>query len=102
MPPRVRASPQSDSERVDEHLKGRRLLTPARAIQEEPRKRRAPVLEDADELAARDVFGRVLFRRESQSDAVQRGPEREIDSAASQITVEWARYPKHLEQMTGR
>src|SRR5712692_7021282 len=27
---------------------------------------------------------------------------REIDSAASLITVEGARYPKHLEQMTGR
>jgi aryl-alcohol dehydrogenase-like predicted oxidoreductase len=27
---------------------------------------------------------------------------REIDGAASQITVEGARYPKHLEQMTGR
>jgi aryl-alcohol dehydrogenase-like predicted oxidoreductase len=27
---------------------------------------------------------------------------REIDSAASQITVEGARYPEHLEQMTGR
>jgi aryl-alcohol dehydrogenase-like predicted oxidoreductase len=27
---------------------------------------------------------------------------REIDSAASQITVQGARYPEHLEQMTGR
>ena len=27
---------------------------------------------------------------------------REIDRAASQITVEGARYPEHLEQMTGR
>jgi aryl-alcohol dehydrogenase-like predicted oxidoreductase len=27
---------------------------------------------------------------------------REIDSAASQITVQGARYPKKLEQMTGR
>jgi aryl-alcohol dehydrogenase-like predicted oxidoreductase len=26
----------------------------------------------------------------------------EIESAASTITVEGARYPKHLEQMTGR
>jgi hypothetical protein len=48
-------------------------------MQEEARKRRAPVLEDADEFAARDVFGRVLFQRESQSHAVQRGPERELD-----------------------
>jgi aryl-alcohol dehydrogenase-like predicted oxidoreductase len=27
---------------------------------------------------------------------------REIDSAASKITVHGARYPEHLEQMTGR
>jgi aryl-alcohol dehydrogenase-like predicted oxidoreductase len=27
---------------------------------------------------------------------------REIDGAASKITVEGARYPEHLEQMTGR
>jgi aryl-alcohol dehydrogenase-like predicted oxidoreductase len=27
---------------------------------------------------------------------------REIDSAASKITVQGARYPEHLEQMTGR
>jgi aryl-alcohol dehydrogenase-like predicted oxidoreductase len=27
---------------------------------------------------------------------------REIESAASQITVQGARYPEHLEQMTGR
>jgi hypothetical protein len=26
---------------------------------------------------------------------------REIDSAASKITVQGARYPEHLEQMTG-
>ncbi|HKV40567.1 MAG TPA: aldo/keto reductase, partial [Blastocatellia bacterium] len=26
----------------------------------------------------------------------------EIDSAASEITVQGARYPEHLEQMTGR
>jgi aryl-alcohol dehydrogenase-like predicted oxidoreductase len=30
------------------------------------------------------------------------GDLREIDSAASQITAEGARYPEHLEQMTGR
>ena len=27
---------------------------------------------------------------------------REIEAAASQITVQGARYPEHLEQMTGR
>jgi aryl-alcohol dehydrogenase-like predicted oxidoreductase len=27
---------------------------------------------------------------------------REIDGAASKITVQGARYPEHLEQMTGR
>jgi aryl-alcohol dehydrogenase-like predicted oxidoreductase len=27
---------------------------------------------------------------------------REIDSAASKITVQGARYPEHLERMTGR
>jgi hypothetical protein len=27
---------------------------------------------------------------------------REIESAAAQITVQGARYPEHLEQMTGR
>jgi len=27
---------------------------------------------------------------------------REIESAASKITVQGARYPEHLEQMTGR
>jgi aryl-alcohol dehydrogenase-like predicted oxidoreductase len=30
------------------------------------------------------------------------GDSREIDSAASRITVQGARYPEHLEQMTGR
>jgi aryl-alcohol dehydrogenase-like predicted oxidoreductase len=36
--------------------------------------------------------------------AIELAPDdlREIDSAASQITVHGARYPEHLEQMTGR
>ena len=36
--------------------------------------------------------------------AVQLTPDdlREIESAASKITVQGARYPEHLEQMTGR
>jgi aryl-alcohol dehydrogenase-like predicted oxidoreductase len=36
--------------------------------------------------------------------SVQLTPEdlREIDSAASQITVQGARYPEHIERMTGR
>jgi len=47
-----------------------------------------------------------LNRLEENLGAVSVGltPEdlREIDNAASQITVEGARYPEHLEQMTGR
>ena len=27
---------------------------------------------------------------------------REIESAASKITVEWARYPEHLQKLVGR
>ena len=73
------ASGSSDSEHVDQRLKGRRLVTPARVVKEEAVERRAPVLEYPHEPAPRDVFGRVLFQRESQSDAIQRGPERELD-----------------------
>ena len=61
---RVDDRPRSDSERLDERLKGGRLLTPARVIQEEPVEGRAPVLEDPHELPPRDGFGRVLLEQE--------------------------------------
>src|SRR5262249_12089812 len=70
---------RSDSQGLDHRLKGRRLLTPARVIQEEAREPRAPVLEDAHELAPGDVGRRVLLQRVSEPQTVQRGPARKRD-----------------------
>src|SRR5437773_7645498 len=51
----------SESERVDERLKRRRLMTSAWIVQEVAVERRAPVLEDPHEPAARYVFGQSLL-----------------------------------------
>src|SRR5947207_12415077 len=63
----TREAPASESERVDEHLKRRRLMTSAWIVQEVAVERRAPVLEDPHEPAARYVFGHVFLEQESQS-----------------------------------
>src|SRR5438552_6785582 len=75
---RVNRAP-SRSERVDQRLKRRRLVTAARVIEEETVERSAPVLEHPHEAPTRDVLRRVLFQLEGQSHAVQRGPQRELD-----------------------
>src|SRR2546427_40756 len=73
----TREAPASESERVDERLKRRGLMTSAWIVQEVAVERRAPVLEDPHEPTARYVFGRVLLEQESQSQSVQRSTERE-------------------------
>src|SRR5206468_9937118 len=73
----TREAPASESERVDERLKRRRLMTSAWIVQEVAVERRAPVLEDPHEPAARYVFGHVFLEQESQSQSVQRSTERE-------------------------
>ena len=46
----------------------------------------------------------IAWRRTSEQLSVELTPDdlREIESAASKITVQGTRYPEHLEQMTGR
>jgi hypothetical protein len=43
------------------------------------------------------VFRRLLDRKRTSLTDI-----REVDRAASEITVQGARYPQHLQQMTGR
>src|SRR5207245_9017768 len=77
----AKPAPGSDSERVDQRLKRRRLMASARVVQEVALERRAPVLEHPHERAARYVFGHVLLEQESQSQSVQRSTERERGGA---------------------
>ena len=76
----AKPAPGSDSERVDQRLKRRRLMASARVVQEVALERRAPVLEHPHERAARYVFGHVLLEQESQSRSVQRGTDVNVGS----------------------
>ena len=67
----------SESERVDQRLKRRRLMASARVVKEVAVERRAPVFKHPHEPAARYVFGHVFLEQESQSQSVQRSTERE-------------------------
>jgi hypothetical protein len=51
---------------------------------------------DGRDLISPGIVNSLAFRRVTPDDL------REIESAASKITVQGARYPEKLEQMTGR
>ena len=55
---------------VNQSRKRRRLLSPARVVKKEPRKRLAPILQHANELAVREMLCNLILPHESESDAV--------------------------------
>ena len=61
---------RSHPERLDQRLKGRWLVTPARVVEEVAVERRTPVLKDPHELAACEVVGHMLLEHVGQSQPV--------------------------------
>jgi hypothetical protein len=64
---------------VDESRQLRRLVAPAGIVDEVARKRRAPVLEHADEASLREVPGHLLLERERDAYAVERRLHHQVD-----------------------
>ena len=80
-------SQHSQPQRMDQRRKRRRLLPSARVVEEESGERLAPVLQHADERAAREMLSNLILPHESEADAIKRGADHDLHVVNDQRPV---------------
>ena len=68
-----------ESKRIDQSRQRSGLLTAARIVEKEARKRRAPVLQHADQRSAREVFRHPIFRDPGKARPVERRLDHQVE-----------------------
>jgi hypothetical protein len=68
-----------ESKRIDQSRQRRGLLPATWIVQKEPRKRRTPILQHADQCSAREVFRHPIFRDLGNACPVERRLDHQVE-----------------------